>query len=101
MDFLPIYSFQWTLLENISQFCLARRKNMSKFPSCICNDRTFNFSCRALILSAEDKRFSSLPWYWNLSYVSGQRCLPNRGGQSSRKIYSSRSIVTYSKTPFK
>ena len=27
MDFLPIYSFQWTLLENISQFCLAKMFN--------------------------------------------------------------------------
>ena len=34
---------------------------MSEFPSCIRNDHTFNFSCRALILSAEDKRFSFLP----------------------------------------
>ena len=23
MDFFPIYSFQWTLLENLSQFCLT------------------------------------------------------------------------------
>ena len=34
---------------------------MSEFPSCILIDHTFNFPCRALILSAEDKRFSFLP----------------------------------------
>ena len=48
--------------ETISSLVVfEKRKNMSEFLSCIRNHHTFNFSSRALILSAEDKRSSFLP----------------------------------------
>ena len=37
----------------------------------------------------------------NLGSIAGRVKPKTRGGQSSRKIYLSRSIVTYSKMPFK
>ena len=38
MDSLPIHSFQWTLLENISQFCLAMFNNLR----CLITDETIS-----------------------------------------------------------
>ena len=49
MDFLPMYSFLWAVLENNSQFFLQRLE--------VLNDQrdSYNFSSSAFILSVDDK----------------------------------------------
>ena len=49
MDFLPMYSFLWAVLENNSQFFLQRLEVLNYQRD------SYNFSSSAFILSVDDK----------------------------------------------